>query len=310
MPYPMTTVCFFTRLLQRLVAELLAAAFGEHLDGGADQHDQEDEAQRGDQHDVGEPRGVRHRGDVAVAGGRQRHGRVVEGVQPGVDRAVEVPVAVPLQVDDGRGEHDAEQRDDDPPHDRADRAVLTCRQRQQSWNILRHAAEHYDGSGRRGARPLILHHAGAWSCRLHRSESPVMRYREGTRNLLHRQQPSRFPEMDDTVVAAAEERTKARGPTLGVAVVVGAPRSRSTPRGVRSGAGSLPADRALGRGQHPWSDLTMTATLSEVTERRARARAAHATDYSALLKQVQAGWSARAPVRLLRGAGHRCCCWP
>ena len=32
----------------------------------------------------------------------------------------------------------------------------------------------------------------------------------------------------------------------------------------------------------------MTATLSEVTERRARARAAHATDYSTLLKQVQA----------------------
>lgn len=32
----------------------------------------------------------------------------------------------------------------------------------------------------------------------------------------------------------------------------------------------------------------MTATLSEVTERRARARAAHTTDYSTLLKQVQA----------------------
>ena len=107
----MTTVCFFTRFLQRVVAELLAAAFGQHLDGRPDQHDQEDEPQRGDDQDVREPRGLGDRRDVAVAGRGQRDGRVVQGVEPGVDLPVEVAVVRALEVDDRRGDHHAQHGD-------------------------------------------------------------------------------------------------------------------------------------------------------------------------------------------------------
>ena len=61
--------------------QCLARLRGQRLDGGADQHDQERDPQRRDHQDVDQPGRRGERGDVAVAGGRQRHRRVVEAVQ-------------------------------------------------------------------------------------------------------------------------------------------------------------------------------------------------------------------------------------
>ena len=60
--------------------ELVAGTFGEHLDRGADEHEDEQEAHRCDDQRVGEPGRRRDRRDVAVAGRRERDGRVVQRV--------------------------------------------------------------------------------------------------------------------------------------------------------------------------------------------------------------------------------------
>ena len=89
--------------------ECLPRLRGQRLDRGTDQHDQERHPQRRDHQDVDQPRRRGERGDVAVAGGRQRHRRVVQAVQERQRSfvAVDVAVAVAVEVDD---QHRGEQR--------------------------------------------------------------------------------------------------------------------------------------------------------------------------------------------------------
>ena len=97
--------------------ELVPRPFGEHLDRGADEHEDEQEPHRRDEQGVGEPGAPGDRRDVAVAGRGQRDGRVVERVDDR-DRAVaRVLVAVALdQDDDPVDQHDG-QRDRHPAGD-------------------------------------------------------------------------------------------------------------------------------------------------------------------------------------------------
>ena len=107
--------------------QCLARLCGEGFDGGADQHDQERHPQRRDHQNVDQPGRRGDRGDVAVAGRRQRHGGVVDAVQErqrvvGVRGALDVAVAVPVQVDDQHREEQRRHRVDDPTDDPLRRA--------------------------------------------------------------------------------------------------------------------------------------------------------------------------------------------
>ena len=95
-------------------AELLPRARGERLEGRSDEDEQEHDAQRRDEQDVDQPGARGDRRDVAVAGGRERDGRVVEGVEQRQADVVAVPVAVPVEVDDPDGEQQEDEADDDP----------------------------------------------------------------------------------------------------------------------------------------------------------------------------------------------------
>ena len=97
--------------------ELLPRARGERLESGSDEDEQERDAQRRDQQDVDQPRARRDRRDVAVAGGGEGDGRVVDRVEQGEADGVAVPVAVAVEVDDRHGEGEDGGGDDDPaPH--------------------------------------------------------------------------------------------------------------------------------------------------------------------------------------------------
>jgi hypothetical protein len=110
-----------------VLPELLAGALGEDLERGADQHDEEQHAQRRDEQDVDRAREVAHRRDVAVAGGGEADRRVVHGVEE-ADLVVDVAVALAVQPDDGRHrEHDGD-RDDHALADRPHRTDVGARQ--------------------------------------------------------------------------------------------------------------------------------------------------------------------------------------
>ena len=72
---------------------------GEHLQGGTDQHDQEGDAQRRHDERVDHPSRCLCRRDVAVSGGRQGDGGVVDAVGERHDAVVGVVVAVSVEVD-------------------------------------------------------------------------------------------------------------------------------------------------------------------------------------------------------------------
>jgi len=88
-----------------LHTEQIAGGSGEHLDRGGDHEDQKRHPDRGD-HDHGDEASPLAEGDdVAVAGGGDRHRRVVEGVDGG-DIAVDVPVAVAADENEDSDEQD------------------------------------------------------------------------------------------------------------------------------------------------------------------------------------------------------------
>ena len=83
----------------------LPGSLGEHLERRADQHGQERDPQRREDHGVHQTRGFGVRGDVAVAGRRQRHRREVDAVQECRRLAPHIAVAIAIQIDnDGGGE--------------------------------------------------------------------------------------------------------------------------------------------------------------------------------------------------------------
>ena len=103
--------------------QCLARLRGERLDGGTDQHDQERDPQRRDHQDVDQPGRRGERGDVAVAGGRQRHRRVVQAVQERqLAFVLHVAVAVAVQVDDEHRREQRQRRVDDAADDPLRRA--------------------------------------------------------------------------------------------------------------------------------------------------------------------------------------------
>ena len=85
-----------------LGAVLITAALREDLDGRAHEHDEEQEAQRRDDEDVGQPCLLGDRDDVAVARRRERDGGVVERVEPTDRSAVAVAIAGALDIDEHR----------------------------------------------------------------------------------------------------------------------------------------------------------------------------------------------------------------
>src|SRR6202022_2774609 len=115
----------------------LPRPFGEHLKRRANQHDDEQDPQRGDDQDVGQPRGFRVRGDVAVAGGGQRHRREVQTVQERHSTGADVYVPVAGDVDGDHREQQRKQRDQDPPPDGANRADMDIRDAQHADQRIR-----------------------------------------------------------------------------------------------------------------------------------------------------------------------------
>ena len=99
-------------------ADLVSCLASEYLDGRAHEHDEEDEAQGSDHQNVDDAGRLADRHDVAVAGRRETHGRVVEGVDPG-DAADLSPVgvAVTFGVDDHGGDNQGAHRDQDSDDD-------------------------------------------------------------------------------------------------------------------------------------------------------------------------------------------------
>ena len=93
----------------------------EHLDGGANHEDQEHDPGRGDEGDRGQTGPVRHGGDVAVAGCRDGHRRVVERVEEPDLVARVVDVAVSAEQHDERNENDERYGEADPAADFAQR---------------------------------------------------------------------------------------------------------------------------------------------------------------------------------------------
>ena len=87
---------------------------GEDLQRGADEQDQEEDPSRGDDQGRHQARAVGHGPDVAVAGRRDAHGRVVEGVEE-ADRVV-LGIDVPVPPDVGEhGDEDDQRRARAPP---------------------------------------------------------------------------------------------------------------------------------------------------------------------------------------------------
>jgi hypothetical protein len=98
--------------------ELVARALREHLDGRADQHEDKQQSHRGHDQRIDETSALRHRCDVAVARGRQGHGRVIERVD---DRHVAVDgvsIAAPLDDDQQPVDQHETDRDGNPAQDR------------------------------------------------------------------------------------------------------------------------------------------------------------------------------------------------
>ena len=83
----------------------LSGSIREHLDGGADHEDQENDPSRGDEGDCGQTGPVRHGGDVAVAGCRDGYRRVVERVEESDLVARVVDVAISAEQHDERNEN-------------------------------------------------------------------------------------------------------------------------------------------------------------------------------------------------------------
>jgi hypothetical protein len=111
-----------------LLAVMDAGALGQHLERGAHQDDEEQDAGRRDQQRRDQARLVGDRRDVPVAGSRDAHGGVVEGVEQVERRPVDVAITVPVGVGHERDEGDQPDRDQDPPEQVAQRRVLAARE--------------------------------------------------------------------------------------------------------------------------------------------------------------------------------------
>ena len=102
--------------------QCLARVGGQCFHRGTDQDDQERDPQRRDHQDVDQPGLGAERGDVAVAGGRQRYGRVVQAVQERQLVLLHVAVAVAVQVHDEHRREQGQGRVDDATDDPLGRA--------------------------------------------------------------------------------------------------------------------------------------------------------------------------------------------
>src|SRR5271155_825513 len=92
----------------------LPRPLGEHLKGRADQHHEEQDPQRREDHDVGQPGEFGVRGEVAVADCGQGDRGEIQAVDERQRHASHIGVAGPTEVDGHHRDHQGEQGDRDP----------------------------------------------------------------------------------------------------------------------------------------------------------------------------------------------------